>query len=127
MPRRKSETLTDSELRIMEVLWKKKSATVADVQKALARHRLAYTTILTTIQVLEQKGYVEHTPQGRAYLYSPTVERQESRRGAIGHLVSRWFDDSPNDLLLNLMEEAELDREELDRLLELARKKRKRP
>lgn len=109
----------------MNLLWARGSATVADIQKDLRkqRHELAYTTILTTLQTLESKGVVGHEPGGRAYIYKPRVERQHSRRNAVQELLRRWFDGSPNALVLNLLEE-DLDEEDRDALRALLRKKK---
>ena len=113
MPRKKTTGLTDAELRIMNVLWDAGEATVTDVQKALKKHRFAYTTILTLMQVLESKGYVDHTPAGRAYRYRPLIGREQMRRGALQRFLATWFDASANALVANLLDENELDPEEL--------------
>ncbi|MBV8519998.1 MAG: BlaI/MecI/CopY family transcriptional regulator [Acidobacteria bacterium] len=125
MARKASPTLTDAELRIMNVLWRLGRATVADVHRALAKHELAYTTVLTTIQVLETKGYVAHEAQGRAYVYRPVVQKQPVRRKAMRHFVSRWFGGSHNDLLLNVIEEQDLTPDEVSALMKVLRKKGK--
>ena len=109
----------------MNVLWARGNATVAEIQEQLRkkRHELAYTTILTTLQTLETKGAVAHESAGRAYMYTPVVERQQSRRKAVQELLRRWFDGSPNALMLNLLEE-ELSEEERDALRKLLRKEK---
>ena len=125
MTRKPTDGLTDAELRVMDVLWHTGGATVREVQDALAAHELAYTTVLTTIRVLEQKGHVTHTARGRAHVYQATNERHASRRGAIRQLVSKWFNDSPNELVLNLLEEADLTPAQLDEVMRRAKEKRK--
>ncbi|HXP17619.1 MAG TPA: BlaI/MecI/CopY family transcriptional regulator [Terriglobales bacterium] len=106
MPPRKSETLTEAELRLMEVLWQKGSATVQQVLDALPpRPALAYNSVLTTIRILENKGYVEHLKDGRAHVYMPTVERREATRSEIRHLVNRFFKNSHEMLVLNILED----------------------
>lgn len=106
MPPRKSETLTEAELRLMEVLWQKGSATVQQVLDALPpKPALAYNSVLTTIRILENKGYVEHLKDGRAHVYMPTVERQEATRSEIRHLVNRFFKNSHEMLVLNILED----------------------
>lgn len=117
MPRRPSETLTDAELRIMNVLWLKGSGTVQSVLEALPETEpLAYNSVLTTIRILERKGYVEHVKDGRAHVYAPLVGRKEATRSEIRHLVGRFFKDSHEQLVLNILEERGIDAEELDRL-----------
>jgi predicted transcriptional regulator len=126
MARKASPTLTDAELRIMNVLWRLGRATVGDVHRALAKHELAYTTVLTTIQVLESKGYLTHEAQGRAYVYRPAVQKQPARRKATRHFVSRWFGGSHNDLLLDVIEEQNLSAEQVSELMKVLRKKGKK-
>ena len=106
MPPRKSETLTEAELRLMDVLWQKGSATVQQVLDALpAKPALAYNSVLTTIRVLENKGYLEHVKDGRAHVYKPLMEREEATRSEIRHLVSRFFKNSHELLVLNILED----------------------
>ena len=120
MPRRKSETLTEAELRLMEVLWQLGSATVQQVLDALpARPALAYNSVLTTIRILENKGYVRHLKDGRAHVYTPCVEREEASRSEIKHLVSRFFGDSQDLLIMNILEDRGIDQGELQRLRQL--------
>lgn len=89
MPRKPSETLTGSELRIMEILWQNGPATVQHILNALpGRPALAYNTVLTTIRILERRGYLDHSKDGRAHIYRPLVEREEATRSEIRHLVS---------------------------------------
>ena len=117
MPPRESITLTEAELRIMNVLWQRGSGTVQQVLDALPpKLSLAYNSVLTTIRVLERKRYVEHKKDGRAHVYAPIVERTEARRAEIGNLVSRFFKNSHEQLVLNLLEERGIDSMELDRL-----------
>ena len=120
MPPRKSETLTEAELRLMDVLWEKGSASVQQVLEALpARPALAYNSVLTTLRILENKGYVRHLKDGRAHIYTPIVEREEASRSEIRHLVSRFFRDSQDLLVINILEERGIDEEELKRLRQL--------
>lgn len=120
MPPRKSETLTEAELRLMDVLWLKGSATVQQVLDALPQKpALAYNSVLTTIRVLENKGYVKHVKDGRAHIYIPTVERQEATRSEIRHLVTRFFKDSHELLVLNILEDRGIEAKELRRLRQL--------
>ena len=117
MPRKKSPSLTDAELRLMEVLWAIGSGTVADVANALPEGApLAYSSVLTTLRVLENKGYLTHRKDGRAFIYRPLVGREQARQSAVAHLVSRFFENSPELLMLNLLGDGKLKPGELDRL-----------
>lgn len=117
MARRKSVHLTDAELRLMEVVWKMGKATVSDVVEGVTGDvPLAYSTVLTTLRILENKGFLIHTKEGRAFVYKPAVERETARDSAISHLLRRFFDDSPELLLLNLLDGKTIGAEELARL-----------
>jgi BlaI family transcriptional regulator, penicillinase repressor len=112
--------LTDAELRIMNVLWLKGSGTVQSVLDALPdTPSLAYNSVLTTIRILERKGYVEHVKDGRAHVYAPLVGQKEATRSEIRHLVGRFFKDSHEQLVLNILEDRGIDAAELDRLREM--------
>jgi predicted transcriptional regulator len=120
MPRKKSPQLTEGELRLMNVLWKKGSATVGEVVEALKQDPpLAYSTVLTTLRILEKKGYLRHNKEGRAFIYEPVVDRQQASRGAIHHLLSRFFDNSPELLVSNLLRDERMNRREINRLKKL--------
>jgi predicted transcriptional regulator len=115
--RKKSPSLTDAELRLMDILWEKGSATVSDVVEGLPKDpALAYSTVLTTLRILENKGYVRHTKDGRAFVYHPLVGREQARENAVTHLLRRFFEDSPELLMLNLIDGKKIDAEELARL-----------
>lgn len=101
----------------MNVLWRRGSATVADVVEALpGRVPLAYSTVITTLRILESKGYVAHRKDGRAFVYFPLKERDEERRKAVKHLLGRFFNGSAEALMLNLIEGEKISAEELERL-----------
>lgn len=122
MARKKSPTLTEAELRLMTVLWERGKATVGEVVEALqAEPPLAYSTVLTTMRILEQKGYVRHTKAGRAFTYEPTVDRQQASRSALHHLISRFFDNSPELLVLNVLKHEDIDANTLERLKAVVR------
>lgn len=108
MPRRKAVVLTDHELRLMEVLWRTHRATVAEVVAALAPPPLSYSTVLTTLRTLEQKGHVAHEEAGRAFVYRPAIQRADAARSAIGHLLDRFFGSSPGALAVTLLDDARL-------------------
>ena len=120
MPRTQSATLTEAELRIMQVLWEKGSATVQQVLEALPRKKpLAYNSVLTIIRILEKKGYVRHVKDGRAHIYTALLNQQDATRSEIRHLVSRFFQDSRELLALNILEEEGLDAHEIARLRQI--------
>lgn len=117
LARRKSPNLTEGELRLMNVLWKKGSATVGDVAASLADEPpLAYSTVLTTLRILEGKSYVRHTKRGRAFVYEPIIAQEEASRTALGHLVNRFFGGSRELLVANLLKEETISRSELRRI-----------
>jgi predicted transcriptional regulator len=119
LARKKSPNLTEAELRLMDVIWEKGTATIADVAEALPQElELAYNTVLTTMRILEEKGYVRHTKSnpGRAFVYRAVVGRREASRNAVRYLVSRFFRNSPELLVLNLLEDEELSHKELGRI-----------
>ena len=119
MPRPKSSTMTDGELRLMRVLWEKGSATVGEVVDALReRPKPAYNTVLTLLRIMEKKGYVSHRKDGRAFIFEPTVGRADASRSALNTLVNRFFDGSLRLLMLNLLEDERLSSETLQQLKE---------
>jgi BlaI family transcriptional regulator, penicillinase repressor len=120
VPRKPSATLTEAELRIMEVLWSKGAGTVQCILDSLAeKPSLAYNSVLTTIRVLERKGYVRHAKDGRAHVYSPLVARKDASRSEIRHLIGRFFENSQEELVLNILQDSGIDAEELERLREM--------
>jgi predicted transcriptional regulator len=117
MPPKKSNTLTEAELRLMKILWRRGESAVNDLVADLPEGKeLAYNSVLTTIRILEQKGYVHHRQEGRAFVYRPVVAEQEASLSEVRRLMSRFFGGSREKLLLSLVGEGELTREELDRL-----------
>lgn len=120
MPRRKSPTLTEAELRLMEILWEDGPSTVHQLLEALPGNPvLAYNSVLTTIRILEKKGYVQHMKDGRAHIYRPLVGKQEATRSEVRHLLSRFFNNSHELLVLNLLEDKSIEADELRRLRDL--------
>jgi predicted transcriptional regulator len=117
MPPKKSNTLTEAELRLMKILWRRGESAVNDLVAAMPDdEQLAYNSVLTTIRILEQKGYVEHRQEGRAFVYSPVVLEHEAGRSEVKHVLSRFFGNSREQLLLSLLDDGEISREELERL-----------
>ena len=120
MARTRSAILTEAELRIMNVLWDKGSATVHEVLEGIsAKPALAYNSVLTIIRILERKGYVKHVKDKRAHVYLPRVDRKDATRNEVRRLVSRFFGDSHELLVLNALEETSIDAEEVNRLRQL--------
>jgi predicted transcriptional regulator len=117
MPPKRSITLTEAELRIMKILWRRGESAVGDLVAAMPHGTtLAYNSVLTTIRILEQKGYVEHRQDGRAFLYTPCVQEQEASQTEVRHILQRFFGNSRERLLLSLLGDDEITPEELQRL-----------
>lgn len=117
MPPKRSITLTEAELRLMKVLWSRGESTVAALAEALAeQHALAYNSVLTTVRVLETKGYVQHRQEGRAFLYTACVAHGEAGLGEVRHVLQRFFSGSRENLLLSLLGDDGLTAEELRRM-----------
>ena len=117
MPPKRSNTLTEAELRLMRLLWERGEAAVADLVQALPEDApLAYTSVLTTIRILEKKGYVRHRKEGRAFFYSPRVAEHEARESEIRHVLQRFFGNSRERLVLSLLGDVDVTPEELERM-----------
>ena len=111
-------SFTERELDVMDVLWEARTATVAEVRERLADD-LAYTTVLTVLRTLEEKGYVGHEEEGRAHRYFPRVERQAAGRSALSRMLRKLFKDSPEMLLTHLVSDRRVGDEELRRMRRL--------
>jgi predicted transcriptional regulator len=109
MPPKKSPTLTEAELRLMKILWARGESTVNEIA-------LAYNSVLTTIRILEQKGYVQHRKEGRAFFYIPLVAEEEAGFSEVRLVLRRFFGDSREKLMLSLLGDSEITAEELQRL-----------
>jgi predicted transcriptional regulator len=117
MPPRKSNTLTEAELRLMKIFWKCGECAVTDLVDAIpADETLAYNSVLTTVRILEQKGYVDHRQEGRAFIYRPRVSEEDASRSEVRHVLSRFFGNSREQLLLSLLGDGEVSGVELERL-----------
>jgi predicted transcriptional regulator len=122
MPPKRSITLTEAELRLMKILWLRGESAVSDLVAAMPEgETLAYNSVLTTVRILEQKGYVEHRQDGRAFVYRASVAEHEASRSEVKHVLSRFFGNSRERLLLSLLGDDEVSREELERLKEAIR------
>jgi predicted transcriptional regulator len=122
MPPKRSITLTEAELRLMKILWLRGESAVSDLVAAMPDgETLAYNSVLTTVRILEQKGYVEHRQDGRAFVYRPSVAEHEASRSEVKHVLNRFFGNSRERLLLSLLGDDEISREELERLKEAIR------
>jgi BlaI family transcriptional regulator, penicillinase repressor len=116
---------TDRELDIMDILWEQGAATVAEVRDALTDD-LAYTTVLTILRTLEEKGYVAHDEEGRAHRYRPLVEKQKAEKSAVSKLVKKLFKGSPEALLTQLVSDRKLTADDLKRMRTLIDEQLKR-
>jgi predicted transcriptional regulator len=125
MPRKRAVTLTNHELRLMNVLWEQQAATVADIVAVLPPPPLAYTTVMTTLGTLEDKGYVTHAKAGRAFVYRPLVERSEAATSLLDTLLDRFFGSSPGVLALSLLEDERLSDEDIANFKRVIARKKK--
>jgi predicted transcriptional regulator len=122
MPPKKSNTLTEAELRLMKILWRRGDSAVTDLVAAMPEgETLAYNSVLTTIRILEQKGYVEHRQEGRAFVYRPSIAEHEASRSEVRHILNRFFGNSRELLLLSLLDDEDLSVGELQRLKDAIR------
>lgn len=127
MARPKSVVLTEVEQQLMEIVWAKRRATVADVVESLPKSRLlAFNTVQTTMRILEDKGYLTHTTAGRAFVYEAVVARDEASRTALRQVLGRFFDDSAELLAQSLIQNDRLSKAELLRIEALVAEARKR-
>ncbi|MBN2579803.1 MAG: BlaI/MecI/CopY family transcriptional regulator [Pirellulales bacterium] len=112
---------TDRELEALKVLWRDGEATVRDVYDRMnsSGAKLAYTTVLSLLQVMEQKGLVRHRASGKAYLYAAAVQRDRTFRRLAGCFLERVFDGAMEEYLVHALQSRRLSAEELDRLEEM--------
>jgi predicted transcriptional regulator len=119
MPPKKSPTLTEAELRLMKLLWQRGESAVGDLVAAMPEgDALAYNSVLTTIRILEQKGYVRHRQEGRAFIYCACVAQEDASKVEVRHVLQRFFGNSREKLLLSLLGDEEITPAELRRLRE---------
>ena len=123
--RPKSATLTDQELEIMKIVWDRDSVTVRDVYESLLEKRkVAYTTVMTMMNILEQKGHLKKAQEERAYVYRSTKPRNQVIRGMVREFVNRVFNGSAEPLLLHLVEDQKLTEEDIEEIRQMIRKER---
>jgi predicted transcriptional regulator len=123
MPPKPSNTLTEAELRLMKILWRQGESSVTDLVAALPEgEQLAYNSVLTTVRILEQKGYVRHRQQGRAFVYRPLVAEQEASLSEVRNVLSRFFGNSREQLVLSLLGDEGISAEELRHLKDAIRR-----
>lgn len=124
--RPKTNTLTEQELEIMKVIWELGKATVRDVYEVLLkRRRIAYTTVMTMMKILETKGYLKKTGEGeRAHVYQPSQPKQQVIRGMVREFVDRVFNGSAEPLLMHLVEDEALTEKDLAEIARSARRKK---
>jgi predicted transcriptional regulator len=121
--RPRSTSLTGQELEIMKIVWERRSATVRDVYEALLEKRkVAYTTVMTMMKILERKKYLKKTMADRAYVYRPAQPKGKVIAGMVREFVNRVFNGSAEPLLVHLVEEHNLSREDLEEIANLRRK-----
>jgi predicted transcriptional regulator len=121
--RRKSTTLTEQELEIMKVVWERENVTVRDVYEALLeRRKVAYTTVMTMMKILEQKQYLKKNQADRAYVYRPARPKRQVIGDMVRDFINRVFNGSAEPLLVHLVEEHDLSRQELEEIAKLRRK-----
>src|SRR5690349_15501426 len=116
-PAKSKPTLTAQELEIMKVVWKLGTPTVRQVYEALLeRRKIAYTTVMTMMNILEQKGYLKKRLSDRAYVYTPSRPEKQVIRAMVREFVDRVFNGAAEPLLLHLVEDDKLTAEELDEI-----------
>jgi predicted transcriptional regulator len=110
--------LTDREADVMQVLWEHGPSVVNEVKERL-RDDLAYTTVLTILRTLEQKGYVKHEEEGRVHRYFATVKEEAARKSALQHLTGKLFKGSTELLFTHLVADRKLSKEQIQRMRDL--------
>lgn len=122
--RPRSATLTGQELEVMKIVWDLGQATVRDVYEALLKHRkIAYTTVMTTMKILERKGHLKRTSDDKAHVYTPSRAKNQVIRGMVREFIDRVFNGATEPLLMHLVEDQKLTKEELREIARLVEKK----
>ena len=123
--RPKTPILTEQELEIMKIVWERDQTTVRDVYEALLeRRKIAYTTVMTMMNILEQKKYLRKSAEDRAYIYRPAKPKKQVIKGMVREFVDRVFNGSAEPLLVHLMEDRKLSSKDLDEIARMIRKDR---
>lgn len=128
MPRPASEQPTELELEILKVLWQESPLPVRDVRERLAQHagrELTHSSVITMLNIMVRKGFLRRQKEGKAFLFSPKVAKENVSGSFVGDLLSRVFDGSPQALVLNLLETADIDAYELAEIRRLINRKAK--
>ena len=121
--RHRSRTLTEQELEIMKVVWERNRATVRDVYEALLeRRKVAYTTVMTMMKILEQKGFLKKSQEDRAYIYRPAQAKRQVIGAMVRDFINRVFNGSAEPLLVHLVEDHHLSQKDLEEIARLRRK-----
>jgi len=121
--RPKSPTLTEQELEIMKIVWGRQQATVRDVYETLLeRRKIAYTTVMTMMKILEQKHYLRKAQVDRAFVYRPAQPKNQVIKGMVREFVNRVFNGSAEPLLVHLIEDRKLSEADLKELSRMIRK-----
>jgi BlaI family penicillinase repressor len=118
-----SGTLTEQELEIMKIVWQLEKATVRDVyEELLKRRKIAYTTVMTMMKILETKKHLKKTQEDRAYVYRPSKPKQQVLGGMVREFVNRVFNGSAEPLLMHLIEDRSLTEKDLDEITRMIRR-----
>lgn len=119
MARRASRIPTELELEILKILWRDGSSTVRHVRAELAGNRaLAHTTVITTMKVMIQKGYLRRSKENKKFLYEPVLPKEMVEKKVVGDVLGRVFDGSPMAMMLNILDSAEIEKSDLKSLRE---------
>jgi len=124
MARQPKGTLTPGELRIMKVLWIRGPSTAADVTEALMRSKVAKNTVLTMLKILERKGKITHSTEGRSFVYRPLVTEKAARRTMLDDVIGRFFSGSRSALLLHILEDEQISRDDARRIQDVLESRR---
>ena len=119
MARKPSTTPTDAELRLLRLLWDAGPMAAAELTERLDEPKLAKNTVLTTLKILEEKGFVTHGLVGRTFMYRAAQDPRSVRRNVIAQVVSRFFQDSPKELILHFLDERYVEEAQAARIREL--------
>ena len=124
MARNTSKYPTELELEILKILWRDGQATVREVRKKLVGFRkLAYTSVMTMMSIMTEKGYLKRAKEGNYYVYKPKISEQETTQGILSDIVERLFDGSAAAAMVNLLETGDIDEDEIKQLRELIKQK----